>query len=171
MQAEQDERAKLEIQKISSALAVNPHTLAQSIRFLGKDKDDSKPAQSAERLPQGGGINQPVTLEEYVRDYFENTPVLAEIAKCESHFRHLGTSGRVIRGEVTTEDVGVMQINEFYHEERAKMLGLDLHTLDGNLAYAKWLYRKEGTVPWSSSSRCWQKADTLAKADAKTVAN
>lgn len=116
-------------------------------------------------------VNQPVTLEKYVRDYFEETPVLAEIAKCESRFRHVGKNGKVIRGELSAEDIGVMQINEFYHEERAARLGLDLHTLDGNLAYAKWLYRKEGTFPWSSSNRCWQKADTLAKANARAVTN
>ncbi|HEY4508242.1 MAG TPA: hypothetical protein VJJ55_01130 [Candidatus Paceibacterota bacterium] len=106
--------------------------------------------------------DRPLTLEEYVREYFEDTPVLAEIAKCESRFRHLGWNGAVLRGDTVPEDLGVMQINEFYHEERANALGVDLHTLDGNLAYAKWLYNKEGTLPWYSSSKCWQKPDTLA---------
>ena len=106
--------------------------------------------------------DQPITLEVYVRDYFKDTPLLAEIAKCESRFRHLGKNGKIIRGEVAVEDVGVMQINEFYHEDRAAALGFNLHTLDGNLAYAKWLYAKEGTAPWASSARCWQKYDRLA---------
>ena len=112
--------------------------------------------------PSGLTADQPITLEVYVRDYFKDTPLLAEIAKCESRFRHLGKNGKVIRGEVATEDVGVMQINEFYHEDRAAALGFNLHTLDGNLAYAKWLYAKEGVVPWASSARCWQKYDRLA---------
>lgn len=122
-------------------------------------------------LPAVLAVNQPLTLEEYVRDYFADTPVLSEIAKCESRFRHLGASGKVLRGELSEEDVGVMQINEFYHEERAEKLGLNLHTLDGNLAYAKWLHAKEGVTPWLSSARCWQKSDTLAKANVKTVTN
>lgn len=116
-------------------------------------------------------IDQPLTLEEYIRDYFKDTPVLAEIAKCESRFRHLGMNGKVLRGELTAEDMGVMQINSFYHEDRAKALGFDLHTLDGNLAYAKWLYNKEGTAPWYSSSKCWQKSDTIAKATVKLATN
>ncbi|MSU56026.1 MAG: hypothetical protein EXS51_01820 [Candidatus Taylorbacteria bacterium] len=128
-------------------------------------------------------VDQPLTLEEYVREYFKDTPIMAEIAKCESHFRHLGANGKVLRGELTAEDTGVMQINEFYHEDTAKTLGIDLHTLDGNLAYAKWLYKKEGTTPWYSSAKCWQKSDTLArgnpsmdssglaKATAKTATN
>src|SRR3989344_6570757 len=108
--------------------------------------------------------DRPLTLEEYVREYFKDTPVLAEIAKCESRFRHLGRNGKVLRGELTADDLGVMQINEFYHEDTAKVLGVDLHTLDGNLAYAKWLYNKEGTTPWFASSKCWHKSDTFAKA-------
>lgn len=107
--------------------------------------------------------NNPITLEQYVREYFKDTPVMAEIAKCESRFRHTARNGKVLRGEVVVEDVGVMQINEFYHEDTAKALGLDLHTLDGNLAYAKWLYAKEGSTPWYSSSKCWQKSNTLAR--------
>jgi hypothetical protein len=93
---------------------------------------------------QTSPMNQPLTLEEYVRLYYYKTPILAEIARCESRFRHTGADGRVIRGEASWEDVGVMQINEFYHEDRAKKLGMNLHTLDGNLAYAKCLYGKEG---------------------------
>lgn len=115
--------------------------------------------------------DRPLTLEQYVRDYFRDTPIMAEIARCESRFRHLGRGGTVLRGEVTVEDLGVMQINEFYHEDTAKTLGFDLHTLDGNLAYAKWLYAKEGITPWLSSSRCWQKSDTLAKADIRATTN
>ncbi len=115
--------------------------------------------------------SEAITLEQYVREYFKDTPVLAEIAKCESRFRHLGKNGKVLRGELTADDLGVMQINEFYHEDTAKILGIDLHTLDGNLAYAKWLYKKEGVIPWYSSSKCWQKPDTFAKADARTATN
>ena len=115
--------------------------------------------------------NQPVTLEQYVREYFKDTPIMAEIAKCESRFRHLGKNGKVLRGELTVEDLGVMQINEYFHENTAKVLGVDLHTLDGNLAYAKWLYNREGTKPWFASSKCWDKSDTLARADVKVRTN
>ncbi len=114
---------------------------------------------------QASLADQPLTLEQYVREYFKDTPIMAEIARCESRFRHLGKSGKVLRGEITAEDLGVMQINEFYHEDTAKVLGFDLHTLDGNLAYAKWLYNEEGTSPWFASSKCWKKSDRLAKAD------
>jgi hypothetical protein len=103
-------------------------------------------------------ITGPITLESHVREYFKDDPILAEIAKCESQFRHIGNSGKVIRGKVNKADVGVMQINEKYHLDQAEKLGYDLHTLEGNMAYAKWLYEKQGPQPWYPSEKCWGKA-------------
>jgi hypothetical protein len=98
-------------------------------------------------------------LEAYVKDYFKDEPVLYEIAKCESTMRHTLPSGSVIRGKVNSSDVGLMQINEIYHLKKAKSLGFDIHTLEGNMAYAKYLFEKEGVQPWSSSSKCWKKTE------------
>ena len=99
----------------------------------------------------------PQTLEEYVRDYYIDEPILAEIARCESTFRQLDSKGEVLRGKINKSDIGVMQINLFYHEDSADKMELDLESLEGNLAYAKHLYEKEGTVPWASSAPCWNK--------------
>jgi len=103
------------------------------------------------------------TVEVSVREYFKDTPILAEISRCESAFRHIGTNGEIIRGKVNRGDIGVMQINTYYHEEQANKLGIDLMTLRGNLEYAKQLYDKEGTAPWQSSSKCWNKYVTISK--------
>lgn len=81
---------------------------------------------------------------------------MVNIAECESHFRHFGEDGGVLRGDVDRRDVGVMQINEYFHGKRAEKLGLDLETLAGNLAYARDLYEREGTTPWLASSKCWK---------------
>ncbi len=99
--------------------------------------------------------NNKIVIEEAVRDFYEETPILAEIAFCESTFRHLDKNGNVVRGKVDKGDTGVMQINERYHREDAKKLGYDIDTLEGNLQYAKWLYENQGTVPWNSSKPCW----------------
>ena len=101
------------------------------------------------------------TTEEYVREYFEEIPILADIAWCESRYRQFTPGGDIFRGEVNKEDVGVMQINEHYHLKTAENLDLNLYTLDGNLAYAKYLYEKEGTAPWVHSKKCWGKNDFL----------
>lgn len=99
----------------------------------------------------------PESLSAYVREYFEDDPIMAEIAWCESRFRHLNKDGEIFRGVVNKSDIGVMQINTYYHGEKADELGIDLYSLYGNLAYAKYLYEKEGTVPWNSSKPCWGK--------------
>ena len=110
-------------------------------------------------------IEQPLTsvsVEAYVRDYFRDTPIMAEIARCESTFRQFDSKGNVIKGKVNDDDIGVMQINTFYHGESAEKLGYDLYTIDGNLGFAKWLYGKYGDAPWVHSSPCWKKYKEVA---------
>ena len=102
-------------------------------------------------------------VEAEVRSYFKDIPVMVNIARCESTFRHTLSDGSVLRGKVDSADTGVMQINLRYHEARADSLGYDLHDLHGNMAYARALYEEQGTQPWKSSQACWQK--TLAYAE------
>lgn len=94
-------------------------------------------------------------VEKYLREQYAETPLLVEIARCESTFSQFDKDGKVIRGIVNPKDVGVMQINEKYHLETAEKLGYDLHTLEGNVAYAKYLYKEQGAAPWKASSPCW----------------
>lgn len=116
----------------------------------------AEPIQKQE-LVENIKTDNPITFEQYVREYFNDDPILAEIAKCESTFRQYSSSGEVIKGRVNKSDVGVMQINKYYHLKQAEKLGYDLHTIEGNMAYAKVLYNREGTKPWNSSSKCWKK--------------
>ncbi len=97
------------------------------------------------------------SVEEYVEAYFADIPVMIEIARCESAFRHFGKNGSVLRGDRIKEDIGVMQVNEFYHKKTADKLGLDLYGIEGNVTYARVLFEKEGTTPWLASSKCWNK--------------
>jgi len=118
---------------------------------VAQDVSNSSNTQS------GTAVENPITLESYVREYFAETPILAEVARCESTFRQVDRNGEVLRGKVNKSDVGLMQVNEYYHGEKAFDLGFDLLTVDGNLAYAKYLYNKEGVAPWSASAKCWKK--------------
>ncbi len=93
--------------------------------------------------------------ETIVRTYFSDIPVLIQIARCESTFRHTLADGTVLRGAVDGADTGVMQINTRYHQKTAEEMGLDLMNLKDNLAYARSLYEKQGTKPWSASAPCW----------------
>lgn len=105
-----------------------------------------------------------MSTEQYVRKYFKDIPIMIEVARCESTFRQLDDNGEVHRGRVVPQDVGVMQINEYYHLDQALKKNIDIYSLDGNLAYARDLYERQGTTPWNSSKPCWGKyqKDTLA---------
>ena len=100
-------------------------------------------------------ITDPKNVEKFVNDYFADIPVLAKIAKCESRYRQFNSEGEVLRGKQNRYDRGVMQINVLYHAQTAEELGLDIHNIDDNVAYARYLYEKEGAKPWMSSSKCW----------------
>lgn len=102
-------------------------------------------------------IEKMMSTEEYVRNYFADIPIMIQIARCESTFRHLSKDGEVHRGKVNNKDVGVMQINEYYHLDTSRKKDYDIYTIEGNTAYARDLYEREGTRPWNSSKPCWGK--------------
>ena len=93
--------------------------------------------------------------ESIVREYFSDIPVMVQVARCESTFRHTLADGSVLKGRVDPADTGVMQINKRYHESTANKLGLNLENIYDNMAYARHLYDTQGTQPWSASSPCW----------------
>ena len=107
-------------------------------------------ATTTTNIPTNEGI------EAQAKAYFKDTPILADIAFCESSFRQYDADGNVLTGVVNKGDIGVMQINKYYHAEKAAELGDDLNTVQGNMAYAKYLYERYGTQPWSSSEDCWK---------------
>lgn len=117
---------------------------------------------TVEALPSDHPLTT-ISVEAYVRDYFKDIPLLAEISKCESTFKQFDSKGNVVRGRVNSGDIGIMQINKYYHEEDAVKLGLDIYTIDGNLQYARWLYNKYGSDPWVHSSKCWNKYTKIAQ--------
>ena len=97
-----------------------------------------------------------------MREYFSDIPVMIQVARCESTFRHTLADGSVLKGVVDKRDTGVMQINTGYHAATAEKLGLDLTDLYDNMAYARHLYEQQGVQPWSASRPCW--GNTLAYA-------
>lgn len=80
---------------------------------------------------------------------------MAEVSRCESGFTQYEATGTPLKGRITPRDTGVMQVNKDYHEHEADRLGIDIDHIDGNLAYARHLYRNEGMQPWSASRGCW----------------
>lgn len=122
-------------------------------------------AETVVNTPEDVELSHPRTLttKEAVTEYFSDLPILIDVARCESRFNQFDKNGKVIRGEVNRSDVGVMQINEKYHLKESKKLGYDIYTLEGNMAYARYLYEKEGARPWLYSSHCWASYAKITK--------
>lgn len=95
-------------------------------------------------------------LQDLVRKEFADAPIMIEISRCESRFRQFEKDGSVFRGKINPKDVGLFQVNEHYHLEASKKLGIDIYTAAGNIAYARILYRANGTRDWNWSKGCWQ---------------
>jgi hypothetical protein len=95
--------------------------------------------------------------EAAVREYFNDIPEMIEVAFCESTFRHTLADGSVLQGRVDPADTGVMQINKRYHLETATAMNLDIENLYDNMAYARYLYEKQGLQPWMASAPCWNR--------------
>jgi hypothetical protein len=95
--------------------------------------------------------------EAAVREYFNDIPMMIEVAFCESTFRHTLADGSVLRGRVDPADTGVMQINKRYHLDAANAMNLNLDNLYDNMTYARYLYEKQGLQPWNASAPCWNR--------------
>lgn len=93
--------------------------------------------------------------------------LLKHIASCESWGdpnkdpREFLPNGTVLRGSPNPQDIGLAQINLPTWGAKAKELGYDLFTYDGNLAMAKWIFTNDPRHEqnWSWSRGCWGKYD------------
>jgi len=83
--------------------------------------------------------------------------ILSAIIQAESQWRQFEFPGVVLKGKINDKDIGLCQINEFWHLSEAEKLGLDIYTVEGNLKFCVWLYKKEGTEPWNWSKDNWSK--------------
>jgi hypothetical protein len=111
------------------------------------------PAQAAESVASTTASTTkltPVEIEAKVRAAFADVPVMIEIARCESKFRQFTDAGNVFYGGQGQGMIGIFQFYESIHKPIATTLGYDLATVDGNIAYAKHLYKEQGVTPWQS---------------------
>lgn len=108
-----------------------------------------------------------------VRTAFADAPVMISIARCESKFTQFGKGGTALHGGLGGKMVGIFQVYSDIHATYAASIGMDIYTTEGNLAYARHLYEREGTKPWLSSFPCWgndvESVERLEETSASTV--
>lgn len=87
-------------------------------------------------------------LEAQVRASFSDMPDMVTIAKCESGTRQFNADGSVLRGGAGKNYIGIFQIDERIHVPKANSMAYDIYTINGNIAYARYMYFASGTNPW-----------------------
>lgn len=80
-----------------------------------------------------------------------------KIAFCESTYRQFDNDGKPLRGVHNKDDVGVFQINEKFHLAKSQELGYDIYSTEGNIDYAVWVLKHQGSKAWVWSRPCWDK--------------
>ncbi|OGE73786.1 MAG: hypothetical protein A3I07_02300 [Candidatus Doudnabacteria bacterium RIFCSPLOWO2_02_FULL_42_9] len=100
--------------------------------------------------------NPNAIVEDAVRFYFADAPIMIDIARCETGFRQYKADGSPVYDPTGTY-VGIFQIAERIHSPKATAMGFDVRTIDGNLRYTRYLYENSGTNPWKG---CLPKVST-----------
>jgi len=86
-------------------------------------------------------------------------PIAYQIARCESGHKQYELNGSVRRGRVNPKDIGFFQISETYWLDTSIRLGYDIHTFEGNLKMAKYIYdQKKSFDDWKHSGKCWERS-------------
>jgi hypothetical protein len=144
-------------EQVNPAEIVTVKSVATTVapkKSVQKKVVDEKPYVSASI---GLKTSEPTSnTESIVRDYFSDIPVMIQVARCESGFRHTLSDGSTLQGRVDSADTGVMQINKRYHLKSASAMNLNLDNIYDNMAYARHLYETQGIQPWNASAHCWR---------------
>lgn len=98
--------------------------------------------------PASAQTNPNTHIERIIRGAFSDIPDMITIAKCESGFRQFNNDGSVLRGGGTGRYLGIFQIDENIHTQKALSMGFDIKTVEGNIGYARQLHSASGTNPW-----------------------
>lgn len=96
-------------------------------------------------------LETPFEIEKSLNESFASDPIMITIAKCESGFRQYTDSGNVLRA--LGRYIGIFQIDEIIHDSIAKSLGFDIYTTSGNIGYAAYIYKNEGSNPWRNCAK------------------
>lgn len=116
----------------------------------------STPAGKPIKLIKVEGDTTPEIMEaisRYARLYKVDETLMKKIIRCESRFKIKARNTEAVVGV----DVGLGQINTFYHDKEMKRMGLDIRNVTDNIEYMAYLMAKNGTSDYQASKHCWSK--------------
>lgn len=97
-------------------------------------------------IPQESQARDNTGVADFVKWAFADVPDMITIAQCESGIRQYSSPDVPLKGG--GRYIGIFQIDEQIHNAKAKSLGFDIYTPEGNIGYARYMYGFSGTNPW-----------------------
>lgn len=99
-----------------------------------------------------------VNLDSLITSYSDEFNVSENLARriigCESGFNPDATN-KNYKGDVHwSTDIGMGQINDYYHKTRMDEMGLDIYDHEDNLRYT-FILLSEGETHYKASKFCW----------------
>ena len=91
------------------------------------------------------------TIERLARKYHQSVKVAKAIIHCESKGKQSARNYQAVVGV----DIGMWQLNSYYHSKSAARMGFDIYKSADNLEYGFVLLSEQGLLPWSASKYCW----------------
>lgn len=82
--------------------------------------------------------------------------LVRRIIQCESGFVKHAVGINYRNGVAWSKDIGLGQINDYYHQDTMSRLGLDIYTPKDNLEYMFVLLKEDPSVHYKASSGCWK---------------
>ena len=107
-------------------------------------------------------VFEPKTLDSEIDrlsiKYGVATSTIRAVAKCESQlYGDAVNYNRLPDGTIWSVDRFDLQINDYYHEDSMKKLGLDYYNRWDSLESGVRMMSEQGLTPWKASAGCWSK--------------
>lgn len=106
-------------------------------------------------VPITVGFDVNTEITRLSKQYLIDEDLVKRIIKCESGFVKDALNINKRDGVAWSKDIGLGQINDYYHKETMIKLGLDIYTPKDNLAYMFILLKEDPLVHYKASSGCW----------------
>ena len=89
---------------------------------------------------------------------YQDFRLLRSIIQAESSWRQFEKSGDVLQGKINPKDIGLCQINSYYHLADAVKDNINIYTPEGNITMCIQIYEEDGWKPWVWSKHMWNRS-------------
>lgn len=137
------------------AEAPQPKIIEEQVTATSTDTVVTKP-EPIEVIPESDTWISEEGRQVVEERFGEGHPLVA-VAQCESGFKQFKSDGTLLENpDPKSSAAGVFQTLLITHGPKARSMGMDLETWEGNMDFAEYLYEINGLKDWKESKPCWK---------------